>query len=112
MNTSKDYPQSYDEFSASVDLYPEEVKLTAYTLGLGNEVGELQGKIKKYFRGDYQLTKEVKEQMASELGDVLWYLTRLANYLGYCLDDVVDMNVEKLSSRKERNTIKGDGDNR
>ena len=47
-----------------------------------------------------------------ELGDVLWYLTRSANELGYSLVDVAEINLIKLTSRKERGVLQGSGDER
>ena len=46
------------------------------------------------------------------MGDVLFYVAALADDLGYTLQDVVDANEQKLSSRKERGVLKGSGDNR
>ena len=53
-----------------------------------------------------------RHEVAKELGDVLWYLANLSNDIGYNLDEIADMNIEKLTSRKNRNKIKGSGDNR
>ena len=47
-----------------------------------------------------------------ELGDVLWYISALADDLGVTLEEVAQANVDKLQSRMARNKIKGDGDNR
>jgi len=53
-----------------------------------------------------------RHEVAKELGDVLWYLSNLANDIGYNLDEIADINIEKLTSRKNRDKIKGSGDNR
>lgn len=46
-------------------------------LGIIEESGEIAGKIKRLYRGDY--TEEVfREQMAKELGDLTWYITLYA----------------------------------
>jgi NTP pyrophosphatase (non-canonical NTP hydrolase) len=47
---------------------------------------------------------------AYELGDVLWQLARAAKELNMTLEDVAVMNIQKLTDRKERNVIKGNGD--
>lgn len=82
-------------------------------LGLAGETGEVCEKIKKLFRdkGGIQ-TPEFKEALTLELGDVLWYLANLACDAGIKMADVADANIRKLHSRRERNMIKGDGDNR
>jgi NTP pyrophosphatase (non-canonical NTP hydrolase) len=51
-------------------------------------------------------------ELAKELGDVLWYIAVLAYDLGLSLDDIAEMNLKKLTSRKARGTITGRGDNR
>ena len=81
-------------------------------LGLG-EAGEVQGKLKKISRDDNKVaTDEVKEAIAGELGDVLWYVARLADELGFDLDFVAAKNVEKLQSRMARGVLGGSGDYR
>lgn len=83
------------------------------TLGLVNEAGELAGKVKKIFRdkGGVIGTKE-RDALKYELGDVLWYLTQICTELDLTLEEVASANLEKLSSRLERDQIKGDGDYR
>lgn len=84
-----------------------------YVLGIAGETGELIEKIKKLFRDDYgQLTEERKKMIVKEMGDCLWYHTRLASLLGIDLNRVAEENLEKLLGRLERGTIHGDGDNR
>lgn len=82
-------------------------------LGLVGESGEVAEKLKKILRDHAgKITDDDKQAIAHELGDVLWYLARLADLSGYSLAQVADMNLEKLSSRKARNQIGGSGDNR
>lgn len=82
-------------------------------LGLANECGEVLGKVKKVFRDhDGQFTEDIRKAIAGELGDCLWYLAVLAKEMDYTLKEIAEINIKKLSSRKEKGTIKGDGDNR
>jgi len=99
----------YNEFVKSMKVYPEKHAIIYPALGLGGEAGEIQEKIKKWLRKDNELDKDA---LLSELGDPLWYIVSLADDLGYTLQDVVDRNVEKLTSRKDRGVLKGSGDNR
>jgi NTP pyrophosphatase (non-canonical NTP hydrolase) len=99
----------YNEFVKGMKVYPEKHAIIYPTLGITGEGGEIAEKVKKWLRGDKELDKV---ELLKEAGDVLWYLTSLADDLGYTLQDVVDANVAKLSSRKERGVQKGDGDNR
>jgi NTP pyrophosphatase (non-canonical NTP hydrolase) len=81
-------------------------------LGLSGEVGELNNKIKKVMRGDLTMEELDKDDITKELGDVLWYVARLADDLDIPLEVVAEMNIKKLSSRHDRGVIKGNGDNR
>ena len=54
----------------------------------------------------------MRETLKKELGDVLWYINYLAVKLDIPLKDVAAANIEKLQSRKERSTLKGQGDDR
>jgi NTP pyrophosphatase (non-canonical NTP hydrolase) len=81
-------------------------------LGLG-ETGEVQGKLKKIVRDHGGITsKEAKTEIGKELGDVLWYVARLADELGLSLEQIAQGNLDKLNSRKERGVLTGSGDNR
>lgn len=90
-------------------LYPEEASVVYPALGLAGEAGEVAEKVKKTIRGDKPLDKD---EVAKELGDVLWYIANLASDIGISLDTIAQKNIEKLQSRKERQVIKGSGDNR
>lgn len=83
-------------------------RLVENTLGLAGEAGEVAEKVKKLMR-DSQFSKE---EVVKELGDVLFYVTALANHIGSNLQTVADTNIKKLHDRKDRNKIKGSGDNR
>mgnify|MGYP003501683523 FL=1 len=99
----------YMEFVKTMKVYPEKHTIVYPALGLSGEAGEIAEKVKKWLRGDKELDKE---GLLKELGDPLWYITSLADDLGFTLQDVVDANIEKLSSRKDRGLLKGNGDNR
>lgn len=100
--------REYQNKAVSFAIYPATHKVLYPTLGLCGEAGEVADKVKKQVRDGVFNRHEV----AKELGDVLWYLANLANDIGYNLDEIADMNIEKLTSRQARNKIKGSGDNR
>lgn len=99
----------YGEFVKGMKVYPEKHAIVYPALGLAGEAGEIAEKVKKFLRGDKELDKAA---LLKELGDPLWYITSMADDLGFTLQDVVDANVEKLTSRKERGVLKGSGDDR
>jgi NTP pyrophosphatase (non-canonical NTP hydrolase) len=100
--------REYQRKAVSFAIYPATHKVLYPALGLCGETGEVAEKVKKQVRDGVFNRHEV----AKELGDVLWYLANLSNDIGYNLDEVADINIEKLTSRKDRDKIKGSGDNR
>jgi NTP pyrophosphatase (non-canonical NTP hydrolase) len=86
---------------------------TIWAMGISGEAGEILEKWKKIVAyKDGEITETDVLEIKKELGDVLWYIALLAHSLEIALDDVVELNVEKLASRKARGVQKGQGDNR
>jgi NTP pyrophosphatase (non-canonical NTP hydrolase) len=88
-------------------------ELMQQVLGLGDESGEVLAIFKKWIRdngADINLLD--KQNVAKELGDILWYIAVVAHDLGISFDDIATANIEKLRSRKERGVLNGSGDNR
>lgn len=95
-------------------------------LNLIGEAGELVSKIAKSIRKEgcviddnrlwlkLPLEDGVKmdEELRKETGDILWQLAGFCSVMGWKLEDIARVNLEKLASRKERGVIVGDGDNR
>lgn len=87
--------------------------LTYAVLGLTNEAGEVAGKLKKIMRDKgWELDYEDRQEMVDELGDVLWYLTAVADELQHDLAEVAEQNLAKLADRAQRGVLGGSGDNR
>lgn len=94
-------------------IYPKEQKIIYPTLGLTGEAGEVSDKVKKVLRdNDGVFSEDRKLEIAKELGDVAWYLAVCANDLGFTLEEICQMNYDKLKSRQARGKINGNGDNR
>ena len=78
------------------------------TLGLSGEAGVLANRTKKIIRDSEGSFSEEDRQFAKEkLGDVLYYLSALAEYYGLSLSEVAEGNLVKstkfkASTKKER----------
>lgn len=73
-----------------------ENELLNYGLGLTGEAGEVADLIKKsQFHGHSVSAAEIK----NELGDVLWYLSRIASLADLSLEEVAQANIDKLAKR-------------
>jgi len=82
-------------------------------LGLAGEVGEVLENVKRIIRDDEgKISKERKEKIKKEAGDVLWYLSQICTEFGLDLNDIAEDNLIKLLDRLKRGRIKGEGDNR
>lgn len=103
---------NYQKWTESTAVYPKKNELPYLGFGLANEVGELLGLLKKpEFRGDEQPERYL-ESIKKEMGDIQWYLNRLASYYKLEMNDILQTNIDKLESRKQRDKLKGSGDNR
>ena len=99
----------YQTHAVALAIYPSERGLEYCLLQLASEAGEAAGKLAKAIRKGSELDFEA---LAFELGDVLWYIANTANEIGYDLSDIAEMNLVKLTDRRDRGVINGDGDNR
>ena len=104
--------------------------LSYMLLNLVGEVGEFASKIAKQIRkGNLAIGNDkypncllqgiaikreihitINEELKKEAGDILWQLSGLCKVMGWDLQDVAQMNLDKLAARKEAGTIDGSGD--
>lgn len=102
--------EDYIKWTDGLDL---ERRLELYSLGLCEEAGEVAGKIKRVFRDDAgKLTSERRTQVLTELGDVFYYFSRIVKACSSDIDEVCQLTVDKLESRRQRGTLQGFGDSR
>lgn len=82
-------------------------------MGLNGEAGEAIDILKKHLFHGHELDTE---HLAKELGDCAWYLAVSAEALGYDLETILQMNVDKLRARypegfdTERSLHRAEGD--
>lgn len=100
--------RQYQQETKKTAVYPPHEQKGYYPiLALCGEVGELANAFKKVLRGDYQQDDPTyKTKMMDELGDVLWYVARVAEDLGFDLNDVAKFNLKKLKLRKATGRLK------
>lgn len=149
--------RDYQEFIKTVITYDQQNESDYLKFGLHAELGEVAGVYAKYKRGDYNCS-EMAEKLLYELGDVVWFVSRLLylnniseveidssaiidlpvkdtieylinnrldDYISFLIvvdaiarsyntniEDLINMNIKKLSARKNKNTIKGSGEQR
>ena len=104
----------YQSRACETAIFPKKQAMEYLTLGLTGEAGEIANKVKKFIRdgADKEAFEVKKVEIASEIGDVLWYCANLANDLGFTLSEIAQENYTKLADRKSRGKIGGDGDSR
>jgi NTP pyrophosphatase (non-canonical NTP hydrolase) len=110
---------AYQEIAIKSAIFPGQggpLGLIYCSLKLNGEAGELAEHVGKAMRDDgfgpEPLTNARKELIIKELGDVLWYVSAIADGLGISLRDVAIGNLEKLKSRTDRDALRGSGDER
>lgn len=103
----------YQKAALTTAVYPEDKRIIYPALGMCGEAGEVADKVKKVIRdNNQQFTDDRKLEIAKEVGDVLWYCATMAHDIGFTLEEVAQMNIDKLASRKQRGKLSGSGDNR
>lgn len=65
-------------------------------LGLAGEAGETADMIKKWIFHEKELDVE---HLKKELGDVMWYMALMCESFGFDLNEILQMNVDKLKAR-------------
>ena len=87
----------YQELAARTinkKLVTEEVELHAL-FGMVSEIGEIHGIYQKAYQGHDTSEEYVKK----ELGDLLWFIAEYCTAWGWKLEDVMQLNIDKLRAR-------------
>lgn len=94
--TINEYQKEALRTDSSIIALTNEGRLTNGLMGLNGEAGEAIDILKKHLFQGHELDCE---HLAKELGDVAWYLAVTADALGYTLEEILEMNVQKLRAR-------------
>ena len=86
---------TYMDFTRRTARYPKRREKEYLMLGLMNEAGEVGGAFKKEIRDHVDNT----DLIIDEMGDVLWYLTRLCDVYDIKISELMINNIDKLLSR-------------
>ena len=78
--------------------FPSERLLTA-AVGMSAEAGEFTEIVKKIIFQGKPVNDENLFHLKRELGDIMWYVAQACMGLNISLDDIIEMNVDKLKSR-------------
>ena len=106
--------REYQVGARSTAFYPDNGTNFVYpALGLAGESGEVANKVKKVLRDEEgKLSEQSRAALIDELGDVLWYLSAMADELGENLETVAVRNLAKRRTRQEKGSLRGSGDKR
>ncbi len=112
-DTNIDFRDGLMKYSKDGIMIATENGLLEKILGLPGEAGETADKFKKILRDKGGMISPTdRDEIVKELGDVLWYVAMIAEYLEVPLSEVAKVNIDKLESRLKRKMIHGEGDNR
>lgn len=117
---------------AMTTCMPSSENFSYMFLNLIGEVGEFASKVAKAIRkeqmqiggivdmgtsskndlvfNEFPTCIEQEEELKKEAGDVLWQLSGLCTIMGWELEKIAQMNIDKLAARKAVGTIDGNGD--
>ena len=81
--------------TASIPSDDKQGRLHHAVFGLTSEAGEVAGIMQKVFQGH----EFDPGHMKKELGDCLWMVAEACDALGFTMDDVMQLNIDKLKAR-------------
>lgn len=65
-------------------------------LGLSGEVGEFNDMIKKWIFHEKDFDEEHAKK---EMGDIMWYIAMMCHAFRWDMDEIMQMNIDKLKAR-------------
>jgi NTP pyrophosphatase (non-canonical NTP hydrolase) len=74
-------------------------RLLTAAVGMSAEAGEFTEVVKKIIFQGKPVNEENMFHLKRELGDIMWYVAQACMGLNVSLDEVIEMNVDKLKAR-------------
>jgi len=94
--TGNEYQELAMRTASPVATAASENLLLQGVMGMCGEAGEAIDIVKKQLFQGHPLDKQ---HIAKEIGDVLWYAATAAKAIGYDLNTIMRMNIDKLALR-------------
>ena len=80
----------------TINMNLDDLQMSFHALhGMVGEIGEIHSLYQKTYQGHEMKAGHVKK----ELGDLLWFISEYCTALGWDLEDVAQMNIDKLKAR-------------
>ena len=119
--TTSQESKNYSDFSARLfelekEGFSTERMLTA-AVGMSAEAGEFTEVVKKIIFQGKPVNEDNLFHLKRELGDIMWYVSQACMGLNISIEEVIQMNFEKLSARypegafsieRSENRVEGD----
>lgn len=108
-------PNEYQKLAMRTCSIPYEQKddmVRHAIFGLTSEAGEVAGIFQKVYQGHAIDPEHLKK----ELGDCLWMIAEACEAMGFTMEDIMELNIEKLRKRypegfsSERSLNRAEGD--
>ena len=74
-------------------------RLLTASIGLSGEVGEFNDIVKRVLFQGKEIDEDTIRHLRSELGDICWYMAQACMALDTSFEEIIDINVAKLSDR-------------
>lgn len=87
----------YQKLAArTINRYLSTVDISKHALhGMVGEIGEIHSIYQKKYQGHRRDAQQIKK----EVGDLLWFIAEYCTAMGWQLDDIMRMNIDKLKAR-------------
>lgn len=95
-------PLEYQQWCRRFDNHNPYLLTATLALGLCAEAGEVANLVERSRREPISPFGPDEDELALELGDVLWNVARLADEAGFTLEELMERNINKLIARYEQ----------